>query len=351
MAISVGVLAICVYLVWPSSAEEKAALRNAWTTLDWGTLAPYVAGYLASLVVVHFCRSYRWKYLLAALKTELPLKKVVAINSVGYMAVLLLPIRLGEFVRPVLFRKHTGISASAGLGAVAVERVMDGLLVSTFVFVTFMVLKSPDSPNWMLPTAAIALSVFAAGFVFLLGSLLVPEFTAKWSVRCTLTPWVAPNFSKKIEGFVKKLISGFQILKDRANLFPFVFWTILYWLANGFGMWFLAVGLGEATASELASLPLLGAYATMGLLAVGLMIPNAPGMAGQFQAFVILGLSLFIPEAVAQSSGLIYGILIHISQFVWYIGIGGLFLMTPLVSFGDIYQRKSDEETTTSNLS
>ena len=73
---------------------------------------------------------------------RIPTGPLLAISSVGFMAILALPARLGEFVRPGLLRKR-GISASAALGTVAVERIVDGLLVSLFVFVAFFALRGP----------------------------------------------------------------------------------------------------------------------------------------------------------------------------------------------------------------
>src|SRR5207247_1250591 len=110
------------------------------------------------LVVVHLCRALRWNNLLAPLRVRIPPGPLLAISSVGFMAILALPARLGEFVRPGLLRKH-GASASAALGTVAVERIVDGLLVSLFVFAAFSALRGPTSPGWMMWTAYGALAV------------------------------------------------------------------------------------------------------------------------------------------------------------------------------------------------
>src|SRR4029079_19688476 len=101
----------------------------------------------------------RWNYLLAPLGITIPNGPLLAISSVGFMAILALPARLGEFVRPGLLRKR-GVAATAGLGTVAVERIVDGLLVSVFVFVAFFALRGPASPRWMMPTAYAALGIF-----------------------------------------------------------------------------------------------------------------------------------------------------------------------------------------------
>ena len=63
------------------------------------------------------------------------------------------------------------MSASAALGTVAVERIIDGLLVSVFVFGALLARRGPDAPGWMMPTALAALGVFAPRPLFLLFAL------------------------------------------------------------------------------------------------------------------------------------------------------------------------------------
>src|SRR6478672_7298976 len=144
-------LALCVYLVWPKP-ETHAQLEVVIESYRFIELAPYLVTYLGLLVVVQLCRALRWNNLLAPLGVRIPAGPLLAISSVGFMAILALPARLGEFVRPGLLRKR-GISATSALGTVAVERIVDGLLVSLFVFVAFFSLRGPHSPGWMMPTA------------------------------------------------------------------------------------------------------------------------------------------------------------------------------------------------------
>jgi uncharacterized membrane protein YbhN (UPF0104 family) len=63
-------------------------------------------------------------------------------------------------------------------------------------------------------------------------------------------------------------------------------WSLIYWIANGMGMWVLARGMG-------LDVSVVGAFATMGIVAVGITLPNTPGLVGQFQWFTALGLSLY----------------------------------------------------------
>jgi glycosyltransferase 2 family protein len=329
VSLSLAMLAVCLWLVWPGEAELDK-LRSALHSLDLAAFAPYLLGYVALLAITHFCRGYRWNHLLRPIGAELSTPRLMAISSVGFMAILALPARLGEFVRPALIRRRGHVSASAALGTVAVERVIDGLLVSLFVFGAFVAIRGPDSPGWMMPTAYAALGVFAAASVFLGCALRWPHRTVHAAVRMTLTPRLAPKVAVVLDEKLHSLISGFLVLKDGRNLGLFTLWSLAYWIANGLGMYVLARGFG-------LDLSVMGAFATMGLVAVGITLPNSPGLVGQFQWFTVLGLMLFLPAEVARTDGLLYAIVLHAIQVVWYVGIGSLALASRHVSFAEVW--------------
>jgi uncharacterized protein (TIRG00374 family) len=341
--LSLGMLALCGWLVWPD-APERVQLAAAFGRLEGGTFAPYLLAFLGLQVIVHVCRSLRWNHLLAPLGVKVPAGPLLAISSVGFMAILALPARLGEFVRPGLLRRR-GISASAALGTVAVERIIDGLLVSLFVFVAFFALRGPQSPGWMMPTAYGALGLFTLALVFLIGALRWPEKSVRLWLALSLLPRIAPRLAARIEHKLLDMIRGFEVMRDTRNLSRFVLWSLVYWTCNGLGVYVLATGFG-------LPLTIVGAFATMGLVAVGITLPNSPDLVGQFQWFTLLGLSLYLPGAASKDSA-IYGTAFAMAnvhyglQVLWYIGCGALGLATPWVSFHDLWHARdpaSDDE-------
>jgi hypothetical protein len=342
LALSLGMLGLCMWLVWPD-AGTRAQLSASLHQLQWGEFAPYFLGYVGLLVVVHLCRSLRWNNLLAPLGVRIPAGPLLAISSVGFMAILALPARLGEFARPGLLRKR-GVSATAALGTVAVERIVDGLIVSLFVFGAFFALRGPQAPGWMMPTAYGALGVFATALVFLLFAMRRPVATVQFCLKLSLLPRIAPRAAAVIERKLLEMIRGFDVLKDVDNLGTFVVWSLVYWSCNGLGVWVLARGFH--TIEPAFDLSLIGAFATMGLVAVGITLPNSPGLVGQFQWFTLLGLSLYLPGAATKGSALYvtafafanvhYGL-----QVLWYVAMGALGLATPWVSFHDLTHARS----------
>jgi glycosyltransferase 2 family protein len=334
---SLVVLGLCLWLVWPN-ATARAQLDAAVSALEFRTFAPYLFGYVGLLAATHFFRAWRWNNLLRPINVSLPPGKLLAISSVGFMAILALPARLGEFVRPALLRKKGKVSASAVLGTVAVERIVDGLVVSLLVFGCCLSLRgTAGEKGWMMPMAYISLGVFLAATTFLAFALKWPQLSVRIAVTMTLLPQISPRIAAILEEKLHQMIRGFLVLKDGTNLFMFVFWSLLYWICNGLGMWVLARGMG-------LDISVIGAFATMGIIAVGITLPNSPGLVGQFHYLTTLGLSLYLPSDIAGSMGLAYAILLHGIQVVWYVGMGALSMLTSHVSFADLFRREPEAE-------
>lgn len=336
LGLSLAMLALCIWLVWP---EDPDQLRDAFERLTWSEFWPYLGGYLVLLALTHFTRAYRWNYLLAPIGAKQPAGRLLAISTVGFMAILALPARLGEFVRPALIRKKGEVTASAALGTVAVERIVDGLLVSLVVFAAFFAKRGPDAPSWMMPTAYAALGVFMAALMFLAFALRWPEKTVRACVRMAFLPQLAPKLAIVIEEKLLLMIQGFLVLKDRTNLAIFVIWSITYWTANSLSLLVLASGFG-------LELSVVGAFAVTGLVAVGITLPNSPGLVGQYQWFTMLGLSIYInlESAATESKALAFALVLHGLQVVWYVGLGALALGSKHVSFAEVVEARNQPQ-------
>src|SRR5262245_9578845 len=122
-----------------------------------------VAIVMASLASVYL-RAQRWRVLLRPV-AEVPLAPALSATAIGFGAAAVLPLRLGEFVRPALLARSTGIRMSAGLSSVVLERLFDVLLVvGCFLLVSFLY-PLPDNIRYGAWALA-ALSVM--GFLVLL---------------------------------------------------------------------------------------------------------------------------------------------------------------------------------------
>jgi uncharacterized protein (TIRG00374 family) len=283
-------------------------------------LAPSTIGiYLLTLAVTHLFRTLRWEYLLRALGVSLPFRRLLPISSAGFMAILALPVRLGEFVRPYLVARERKVSMSAMVGAVAVERIVDGLLVSILFFCAYLASAGDMFSPQLRAAAWLSLGGFVGLMVFLVAAQIWTERAIAMVMKLTLIEWLAPARAPQAGEKLRSLISGFRALADRRNFSIFLVQSIIYWGSNGFGMWILARHM---------NLPIsLGAsFVIMAFTGVVLTLPNSPGLVGQFHAAIKMGLSAYVPVAMVNSTGMAYAIVLHGLQTIWYIGGGVLSL-------------------------
>src|SRR6185369_2440644 len=87
------------------------------------------------------------------------------------------------------------------------------------------------------------------------------------------------------------------------NALPFLVATVLYWLLNATTWWLLARGCG------LGSIGFWGATATMGVVALGILVPATPGFFGAFQFATFAGLSMYFAPDVVMGRGAVYAFL------------------------------------------
>lgn len=275
-----------------------------------------IAAYVLIYCFVHVLRAARWYLLLAAL-ARVPLRKVIAVAFIGFFAIVALPFRTGEMVRPVLIRKKGVLSGWAAMGTVAAERVMDGLALSLVLFIALITSKPLDPlperignlpvSAAVVPAAAyLALTGFFVAFV-VMGAFYVSR---AWARRTTerIFGIVSHKLARSIADRVEQLASGLGFLPRASHTVPFAAATAVYWLTNAAGLLLLARSSGFDTMSYAE------ACVVMGVLALGILTPNAPGFFGAYQLAVYAGLAMFFPQEQVMGTGGAFVFLLYVAQ-------------------------------------
>ena len=335
LAITVG----CFWWTFKDTrwAEMFASLRSA----NYLWLLPY----LGVLGVIHVSRTLRWGNLLSGME-KVPFKQLNEASAIGFMMLIILPFRLGEFARPFLIAQRSSIRRSAAMTSVVLERIVDGIVIAVLLRVLlFFVPDTAKELSYVRWGANIMFLVFGGGLLFLI--------IARWQhdrviglIRATLGK-LAPGLTERGVHIVDGFVGALKQLPDGKNQALFVLWTAVYWTANGVGMTLLAqafdCGAGQALCQPMA-LTLFQGFVVLSVLIVGLMIPAAPGSAGTFQAFAVLGLSLFLPDAVVHASGVAFANVLWVVQMIQLIATGLVFMVWSHASFKDIAGKLSDEQ-------
>lgn len=299
----VGSLAVAGGFAW---LMHKGALpvvpsKESFAAIGWWVYP----GYALLWLVVLLLRAVRWYWLLAPVH-QVAMRRVLTASFVGFGALILLPFRMGELVRPAMVREEGGVSIWSATGSAGAERVLDGLFLSILLFAALLLAHPLDPlpdhlgalpvPAAVVPRAAYsALAMFAAAFV----AIGVFYRWRAWARRMTVrvVGVVSPDLGAFLADKVERIASGLGFLPRARYTGPFVAITALYWIINAAGIWMVCVGCG------VSGMTFSQAVAVMGVLALGVMVPNAPGFFGSFQISVYAGLAMYHPPEVVLGAG------------------------------------------------
>lgn len=278
-------------------------------------------GFLTMLTGMQLFRATRWRHLLSPLG-HVPLGRILAVSYVGFTAILLMPLRAGEFVRPYLIKDDERISLGAATGTIGAERVIDGLFL-TGLLGCCLQFAHPLSPlpdhigKLPIPVATVPFYAYASLVGFLCAFALMALFYWRPAVGHRLAEATLGLFSHSLAeracDFVTKVADGLRFLPSFRHFGPFLFETLLYWGFNVAGTLILARGCG------IEAMTLTQACVVMGVLGVGILVPAGPGLFGAFQWSIYAGLAMFYADDLVLGPGATFVFLIYGVQFTWHV--------------------------------
>jgi glycosyltransferase 2 family protein len=259
--------------------------------------------YAALFALFHVLRAWRWELLLRPF-TEVRRAPMMETAFVGFLAIQMMPLRTGEVARPYLLDRYAGISKSALFGTIAIERVIDGLLVSLCLTVALMTVPLGKSP-YVFALRVAPLAAFVAALLLLIAFHRAPARVG------VLLGRIIGVFSKRLAeftvGVVARFHDGLAALPDQRSFWAFVFVTALYWGVNAVAFQVLATGCG-------LELSFAGSVAGMGVLAVGILLPTGPGYFGNFQISLLVALEMYLGKASRSEEAAVFIFLLYVLQ-------------------------------------
>lgn len=330
-------------------SANPAALEAAWRAGDqaglraaagdgWAMDVAWMLPYLLVLTLVHLLRVVRYKPLLDPI-VKLDFTTHNRIGAVGFMAMFIMPLRLGELVRPYLVKRATiGVRMTEVLSTVVVERVADGVTVSLVLFAVLFALPSSD-PSTTLALrggAAAALSVFAGATILLAGARWQHQRTVRL-VELTLGR-LMPGLAHRVVDILDAFLRGLRSLPTVRAFMWFIFLTLVYWAINGVGVWLMARAFW-------LPVDLVGAYAMMACVVVGMMIPNSPGNVGSFWYFLMLPLALY-GSGHGSTQAIAFGITVWLLQLLQQGLFGAWYIVRGQVAWRRVLEAASEDTAT-----
>ena len=323
---------IAGFFVWLMRAGAMPLLPHAeaFGDMRWWTAAVYFAGWS----LVHLLRAWRWQLLLAPI-ARVSLRRVFAASWVGFLAILVLPLRAGEVVRPVMVREQGKLSAWAAAGTLGAERIADGLVLSAMLFVA-LAQSTPLDPLpdrlgdlpisvSLIPRAAYAaLVLFGVAFLVML-AFYVWKHPARRLVQ-RVVGIVSPRLATWLSRRIEHVAEGLSFLSLWRQSVPFALMTVAYWMLNVACTWLLAWGVG------FDGFTYGRACVLTGVLALGVLMPNAPGFFGAYQFSLYAGLAMFYARDEVLDRGAAFVFTMYVLQTlitVVFAGWGMLLARSP----------------------
>ena len=309
LAITLIALAWTVRGIEPRAVLNAARGANPWLLLL--ALPPHGIGL--------WLRGLRWRHMTRELSPRpLPGGVHFRATAIGYLALNLLPLRLGELVRPWVLARETPITYSAALGTIVVDRLVD-FAVLAIVAGAVLTLQASALPEWV-QLGARALGMLGALPLVVLIALWLDRERVLGAFGWLLRPLPAV-VAARIEGLLAEGASGLLALRRGRDLAAVVVYSALIWcvvLPAPVLITLLAFEPGlEPAALVRATLT------THVFIALAVAAPAAPGFFGVYHFACRESLTLFqISPAVAVA----YGTLLHLGYWLTAnaLGLGAL---------------------------
>ncbi|MGF1513564.1 MAG: lysylphosphatidylglycerol synthase transmembrane domain-containing protein [Elainellaceae cyanobacterium] len=257
--IGLGIGTVFLWLAFRSTTWQQ--VQSILSRLHSGWLAIAILTYGIDLSL----RVSRWRYLLTGIKL-LSFKSVGSALLVGYAMNNVLPARLGELVRANFTGSRYGLSRTAVLASIAVERVLDGLIVVACLVIGRL----------FIVDSAILNRLLIVGSALFSGVFCVLWFTSRSSLNWLLHR-VPDAIKQKLQSFQKGLSTMRGGRLNRA-----IALSGLIWVFEGIALWAVlnAVGVYLSWQQMLS---------VVGAVSLSTLLPSPPGFVGTYQyAFALI---------------------------------------------------------------
>lgn len=257
--------------------------------------------------------------------------KIFHITNIGFFANFILPLRVGEIIRSLLFSKIANVSRWKVLSTVIVTRAMEAVaLVIFFIFgaIAFPLLE---------PSYTLIVVLSGIFFILLIALLVFPERFFSIAKKTGFTGL----FPHKIVVIVKNFFTITSLTgSGKKNLALAFFYTILVWAIHLVAYWIVSFELGlDMSFFELCLV--------LSFSSLFSMIPSSPGSVGTFQAAFV---AIFVALGLPAEKGLAMSIVLHLAIYLSVVVLGLLSIKSLSVSLSD-YAKKAKSAFTTINQS
>lgn len=312
------VTALCLAVVLWDLDYDTA--RNAITSASWVMLLPMWGLY----IIAHTLRVVRLHILLGR---AVRFGRLFSINSVGFLAINVIPLRMGEFVRPWLLAEREGIAFGRGMAAIVIERLLDMLMLLGMLLGLTWLVVLPEGGLVIEGIDVIQAGQRFAGLIAGAGVLFGVALVAVGEPAIAILSRLP--LGERLAGFTRRFREVFADLLARPL-------ESVQLLALSAGIWLLTIAAIGSFMAAFDGIPVgIGpAWSTWSVTLSGMAAVPTPGFFGSFELFC--SSALWLLWGVDRDLAGAFALSLHVGQFVFTIGLGSVFLLVEGLSLRDL---------------
>jgi uncharacterized protein (TIRG00374 family) len=291
---SVTLICLIVFIRQVNFSDLLEAFSSfKWRYLIWGVV---------SLSLGYAMRIYRWSIMLKTTEEKInfakcsaPFLSSIALNNV-------LPLRLGDVLRALVFPNSMGIAKTIATSSLIVERLIDLISLLACFAVGLYAIQTIAIP-YEIKSLAVTLAVIG-------GIALSVGFFFSEKLAILLTGLAEKKGCQRRMGMVYKsfgdLCYGFNAMSRPKVLFAMLVISLFVWIGEAGLFYFVLLGVGvEST--------LIIALFVMSFATLSTLIPSSPGYVGPFHLAAFTAISL-MGGAIAQAGS--YAVIVHMALWL-----------------------------------
>jgi uncharacterized protein (TIRG00374 family) len=317
LALLLPILFTIGLLVYALSGVDLGTLRSTLLEGELWVIPPF----LILLAFFFVNNALRWTLILRPFG-RFSVRRVAPSMMIGFAGNNVLPLRIGELIRTVIFAKESGCSRSGVLMTLVVERALD-LVGILLVFVTGAFLVGELPPGWRY-----GLAVALAGILALMTVLvLLARFPhASLGVWKRLSPSLPVPLAERGQTYLTELTRGLAALATLSTAAALLSQSLVRWFIAAALVWLSLAGYGVSVSPGVAML-------VVGVTAAAVSLPSVPGFVGPVQAAFVFALT---PFGIGQEIALAASILFLVGHWVPVTLTGALYFITRHYSYRQI---------------
>lgn len=321
--------------------------QELWVALQGASIAWIIIA-VVTVVISFYTRIFRWRYVVRA-TAPASFRSMFSATQIGFLANFTLPGRVGEFIRPFVLSRLEPIPFSKALALTSLDRVTDlfGLIavmiIAGFAFQPEQAVEIPEellgrsftlTPQTLqvaaLTPLALSLGVIIVFIVLYLNTPLALRISDAILGR------ISERVAHIAHGMLENFSEGLHVFRSPLDMTKSIVWSLITWS-------FFVAGTTCMLKAFHLDFPWYTPFVVQTTLAIMIALPGAPGFIGQFQAGILAGLVLVVPE-ITYAQALAVGLATHVTNIIPVAIVGVYCLAREDMGLGELQRATQQAE-------